>query len=164
MTLEKLLRLHAEAKRKSQGGTLGAAGSPYDSMEEFVLRRGTPQRFSALDAAEAAYVKRCTASWTPKPQQCFANAQRAVFLGDPERRFEYAEGFVLAQDVGHPILHGWVLLGTKVVELTLPEPGIEYRGVTFDREEIQRRFESGVWGSFIDDWGNGWPLLRRSGG
>jgi hypothetical protein len=46
-------------------------------------------------------------------KDCFANSQRVMLLGDMKGRLTYAEG--RAGDVHH----GWLMIGGKVVDLTL---------------------------------------------
>jgi hypothetical protein len=104
-----------------------------------------------------------------RPSECFSNSQRVFLYGDDEKRLTYIEGY--AWTVRSAVLHGWLALEDKVVDVTDPLKaeqarafGIaawtaptEYFGVEFpERPYVAKK---GALGSLIDDWKRSWPLL-----
>jgi len=92
-------------------------------------------------------------------RQCFRNAREiAVSKGLP-----YVEGFALSDSL-FPQKHAWNIDSQGLVIDTTWVPvdatgllvGRAYMGVVFSHREILE------WtGSLIDNWENGWPLLRK---
>jgi hypothetical protein len=175
-TIREYLRGTAEFRRQAMETPVGFA---YNSQEEFVLQRGETIESAALDDAETALVfaavDRCGKRFALK--ECFYNAQ-LLALYDDSQELVYHEGYAVGH-AGLPVLHGWVTVNDKVVDVTwrieklrskgrlrnrimgLIPSGWDYLGVGFQteflRERIVRRGQ--VW-SVIDDWQDQWPALR----
>jgi hypothetical protein len=105
-----------------------------------------------------------------------------TLFGDNQYELRYVEGYAMSII---PVMHGWLTLNGKVVDLTMrlrsrqkrqspvhqrrlqdrvlgefPESR-EYYGVTFDTDHVQREMiSSGLARTLIDDWENEWPLLK----
>lgn len=121
---------------------------------------------------------------TFKQRECFYNAQRIAALSDQIKYWEgYAQG-----SIAFPVHHAWVTINDKVVDLTwkfhgaksrvnhdpcpdkwedrfavgtFPEDAV-YLGVEIDASDALRRMvDRGACYSYLDDWEEGFPLLRR---
>lgn len=111
-------------------------------------------------------------------QQCYANSISLVLA---DARFQYVEGYFAQEEIGpgFPIMHGWVILNGKVIDLTsrLSVPrksgrlrdrvlgefpaAREYFGVPVGRKYVMRSvFDPKFSGSIIDDWQRGFPVMR----
>jgi hypothetical protein len=134
-------------------------GWKYNSAEELIAAEGrswTPQ--SLPDSA---------ADWKGKMKECYANSSTAVLgLGKPKLEgTRYVEGFVRIEGTPLPIAHAWAVdENGLVLELTMDEPGVEYHGIEVPNEELlalimRRDGYPGV----IDNWQEGWPLLKYGG-
>jgi hypothetical protein len=158
---------------------------PHRSEQSFVLANGRSYASARLSPQELRCVRGIASKhrlhYGPfHPQQCFVNAQRAVLL-DSTRQLLYVEGFVFDERSQVPFLHGWLVLGGRVVDFTAvpsaarpaedePLPCIlgeferrHYFGVEFDRSHVERRAATlGGLGALIDDWEHGFPLLRTT--
>lgn len=154
------------------------------SFEGFILAHGRPYHSQKLTKDERRVVDaaiRERRSFHPRfaAQQCFGNAQ-SLLGNDETKRLVYVEGFAWTH-VLRPVLHGWVTIKGKVIDVTvpptsrreakLPEPlhvlgefsGRSYFGVPFLRSYVQRRREvTGSWGSLLEDEQDDYPLLRNS--
>lgn len=67
-------------------------------------------------------------------KQCYANAGRLALLEGSPDRYVYVEGFaVYSEEIPLSLPHAWVYdtFDEKALEVTWPEPGIEYLGVPF---------------------------------
>jgi hypothetical protein len=152
------------------------------SFERFVLENGRPYVSQKLTARERDVVDSAIEEYhrfwgTFEHRQCFANSQRLLPC-DRARRLVYVEGFAW-DHAFHPVLHGWLSMNGKVIDVTLPartladverpEPaqvrgefdGHSYLGVPFLRSYVSQRLRAtGGWGSLIDDCQHGYPLLR----
>lgn len=109
-----------------------------------------------------------------KLKQCFFNSQMLV-LYDRTNQLQYVEGY--ASKI-FPVLHAWVTINDKVIDLTWRHEGKEsrrfekriwgdnfdweYYGMVIDKKYIREAFENGCAKSFLDDPENGWPLLQES--
>jgi len=155
-------------------------GFYYYGPEDYVLDHGNPLAshpltheerdivFSAVEASGSRF----------KIQECFHNAQK-VALADSTGTLRYCEG--LAMGLSHwPVLHGWVAINGKVVDLTwrwhtplrkgrlrdrvfgdIPD-GWAYHGVTFDTDSVMARWARyGVSFSFLDDFAHGFPIFQE---
>jgi len=153
-------------------------GWRYASMEEYIAEEGTTHASAPLTDDELEIVLDAVDASGKRfmQKQCFSNGQ-LLALYDPTGHLVYTEGYAVGRTI--PMLHGWVTINGKVVDLTwrtkvkrghgrLPDrifgtlpDGWEYHGVGFQndwlRERIVRRGE--VW-SVIDDWKEEWPALR----
>jgi hypothetical protein len=104
--------------------------------EELLLRHGQWFR----QAPHALHMGRA--------KECFANAQRQVFVG--EEHLVYCEGYAASVDGIMPVLHGWVSPSTSpstlyadttplAYDLTWSESGGLYFGVMFERKFVSSR-------------------------
>lgn len=169
-------------------------GYAYVCFEDLVAQRGREYTPAALtrdewkvltDAAKVALKALHHRDFPIKA--CWANSQMLV-LCDRTRQLRYAEGYVFG-DVIIPVLHGWVVLNGKLIDVTLrarqdeelrtrpyprkkwPDRAIgtwraprEYVGIEFEPtqldEHLGRHTLAGY--SMIDDWTNDFPLLRAA--
>jgi hypothetical protein len=149
-----------------------------DSFEGYVLREGRPYESQELTADEMAYVLAASKRMQFPIKQCYYNSQMLMTMRDHERRLTYVEGYCAHAII--PVLHGWLEIGGKVVDVTMRTKhlskrrqlrdrvlgswadGRQYWGVRFDREHVvDRMIERRAAGSLIDDFEAGFPLLRR---
>lgn len=149
-----------------------------DSFEGYVLRNGRETLSQELTPDEMAYVLDITKRGVYKIKQCYYNSQIILTTRDHERRMTYVEGYCAGAIL--PVLHGWLEIGGKVVDVTMrtrvPSPrrrlpdrvlgswadGREYWGVPMTRDYVLKRMLARkAAGSLIDDWEAGWPLLQK---
>lgn len=147
------------------------------SVEDYVLRHGQVFHSQPLTTAELQLVRATVAGGHWPIKQCYANSQ-AVILHDLDLNFEYVEGYVWDDACPLAILHGWLSLHGKVIDLTLRTKtrtrrrtwlrdrilgefaGREYYGVRFTQAQVtQHLIETDTFGALIDDWEHGYPLL-----
>ena len=187
MTLREQLQQRAEMI-----GQLGGRGDLM-TQEQYVLDEGVEMASSEpLTEEQYTYLRMITGAIECLPKQCFYNAQMMTLTDSYHEtpRVKYHEGYVWTGLM--PILHGWITLDDKIVDVTLStdreatqrffdgEPpqedlrdrvlgvipdGWEYIGVPMDGEYVVsfmlEKMESR---SLIDNWQDGWPLLRQSEG
>jgi len=151
------------------------------SMERFVLELGRPYPSQPLTDEEAAVVEMAIESYrwgygNFQHRECFANAQRLA-----AGKLVYVEGYAWTLSL-YPVLHGWVTINGKVIDVTLPAENEDdlalpeprqvrgefenrlYFGVPFLRSYVhQRAATTGGLGSLLDDWKNEYPLLKNGG-
>lgn len=87
---------------------------------------------------------------------CFENALATATL---HKEYRYAEGYAAGL---MPVLHAWLVdPDGNAVDPTWREPGTAYMGIIFPVKEVMSNWqETGVF-CMIDDWHNGWPLLKN---
>ena len=165
----------------------GAQTHQYASIYEFVAERGNTAPEIALTIEEQAWFKQVTRGVQYPIKQCFSNSQQFVLNGAellPEGwTIAYVEGFVAPDRIPMAIHHGWAVLNGKLIDLTLryhdlkPKrgdrfadraiglfPKRQYRGVTFTVQDVQKHvLAHREWGTIIDNWRDGHPLLRGEG-
>jgi len=163
-------------------------GYRYQSMEEFLLAEGTFYSAEPLTAAEEEILRRVLrlTSGPFKTKECYANALRLVMASEMLRGVDlrYAEGY--AQGHVIPVIHSWVVLNGKPIDVTWSENMVEssynrlrsiakmlerikynlannvYCGFTVPLTAVYRRaVETGLTPTFLDDWENHYPLLRE---
>lgn len=102
-------------------------------VERFVLRNGTARKGRPYSGPRGT------------PKECFANAAR---LALEDRKATYVEGFVHRKDFPIVIHHAWCQKGSRLVEVTLPDPEkFTYMGVSIDREVLSSQLvRNGVYG------------------
>ena len=153
-------------------------GFTYRGFEDYVLDRGCPYGSSSpLTPEELNAVLSVAGGRRWRIKECFHNAQMLAAM-DISGRLKYVEGYAIGHLV--PVLHAWVSVNGKVVDLTwrlesrrrgsfgdrilgvIPEDRAYY-GVEFgDTDLIRKRILStGFANPMIDDWQAGYPLLRQ---
>jgi hypothetical protein len=117
----------------------------YASVFDFVVRHG--RRFEL--APWPALKKR------GQMRECYTNATKMVFADSDLR---YCEGIAYAGTI--PVLHAWVLQPDgKILDPTWPD-GEEYLGCVFRTKYLAKCIaRRGFWGSLLDAWEEGFPLL-----
>jgi hypothetical protein len=147
-------------------------------MKRPVLRNGRPFQSQELTADEMAYVFHVTKRGVFPVRQCYYNSQM-ILMRDREHRLTYVEGYCAHAII--PVLHGWLEIGGKVIDVTMRTKvrakrrqladrvlgcwtdGREYFGVPMTRDYVvDRMLARQAAGSLIDDWDAGWPLLRKA--
>jgi len=154
-------------------------GFKYSGFESYYLANGHMYQREPYTRDEriAIMAMMTKMHFSPVIKQCFYNAQTMMSYG-----FSYAEGYVVSDDLPIPIHHGWNVLNGKPVDLTLqrgrvrktanPKTLLErasynlehflYFGVEFPRETIMSIWRSEeIARPVVDDWKNGFPLLKE---
>lgn len=90
-----------------------------------------------------------------KPKECFFNAAKLVL---DSFKYTYCEGFAFGQVL--PVVHAWCIdVNGNVIDPTWSK-GSDYIGVPFTNQYlIQRLAKTGYYGSLIDNFQEGFPLL-----
>ncbi len=170
--LKEHLRVEADFMRKSRPAS--APSFAHTSLSAYVLAHGRVEKSQALVRDELAYLTTCVGSSVFPIKQCFANAQKLVmdsqYVVGREHKLYYVEGYVVRIGLGIPIQHGWAVLNGKVIDVTMrlekPRPRGKLRdrvfGVTFNTTYLQKHaFKIKGFSPLIDDWQDGWPLLKN---
>lgn len=127
-------------------------GYQYASIYELVADQGRPFTARPLPPAFEKM----------SPKECFRNAS-IVAIRHAGAGIMYCEGYVntLPGNIV-PILHAWCIdRDENIIDPTLAyQPHIEYIGIPFDLRFMLYTFEIHKAGSLLDDWKNGWPLLK----
>ena len=145
-------------------------GYYYPSTDHLLADAGRFYKPSALTEDEKEYVMECIdmLGFTPAKKQCFYNAQM-LMLSDLENRLEYCEGYGLTII---PLLHAWVTINNKVIDVTwthhngkyvLGKFGQDrgYMGLNIAKSDIKKTlFKKEKAISFIDNWEDRFPLLK----
>lgn len=145
-------------------------GYYYASFDHLLSDVGKFYKPSALTPEEMQYIHDCIdmMGFTPAKKECFYNAQM-MMLSDIDNKLEYCEGYGITII---PLLHAWVTINNKVVDLTwthhngkyvLGKFGQDraYMGLNISKKEIQRTlFKKEKAISFIDNWEDRFPLLK----
>lgn len=121
----------------------------YRGIEDFVLRHGQPHAAQPLPVGYRLGAFR----------ECFDNSRKlAVRHG-----IRYVEGFAVPQDVSVPIHHAWCISeDNAVVDVTWGTPGESYFGVVLPLDLVIATSRAPMRGKgVLDDWPNGWPILRK---
>jgi hypothetical protein len=150
----------------------------YACFEDYVLQHGQPFTSQPLTKEEWQHVARVAGRKHYPIKQCFANSQQLA-IDDLSGQIQYAEGYCFNMI---PVLHGWNVLNGKVIDLTMrlfhdpyprkkwPDLCIgefpqerEYFGQIFPLEQVADFItRTQCWGSLIDDWKGGYPLLKAA--
>lgn len=155
-------------------------GFHYHGPEDYTLDHGGGFVSAELTADEHAIVMGAVAACHIRFQtgECFYNAQHLA-LFDPTGTLKYVEGMAIGLS-NFPVLHGWVTINNKVVDLTwrvhtskrkgrfrdrvmgdIPD-GWAYNGVVFESDWIRARWaQYGVAYSFLDDMYHGFPIFQE---
>lgn len=102
----------------------------YDEVK-FYYDYGSFREIDPLNVDESKKIERYVNKQIPN--QCYYNCQ----LSMDYKEFSYVEGYVLDNDIRRPVPHAWLEINNKVVEVTLPEKGDLYYGVTFEDNEVR---------------------------
>lgn len=153
------------------------------SFERFVLDHGRAYESKKLTAQEKRLLEPAVTESRRifkkfEPRLCFSNSQR-LWGNDDSKSLIYVEGFAWTHSL-RPVLHGWVTINGKVIDVTLPptnrreaklpEPvqvlgefeDRSYFGVPFLRSYVEKRLNiTGGYGSLLDDEEHEYPLLRN---
>jgi hypothetical protein len=153
----------------------------YSSQEDFIAREGmefAQEPLSGRDLDAIRPVVKRVAALRPRTKECFANAYRFAEIGQiMGLPVEYAEGFGLSVI---PALHAWVAYKGRALDVTWRELVDErysvralmdrieanirekvYLGVPVPMRYVQNLAQaSGFYPSVLDDWQNGWPVLK----
>lgn len=154
----------------------------YRSIEEFVLLNGRKFKSQPLSKEEEELVTELIEKEyiDCKVRECYRNSQKLSLSND---KILYVEGFAKGKGL-IPVGHSWNLINGKVIDLTwcngnlldksertrdarkkriiLGEFEGEYFGVIIPTRIIRKKIiKKGVWDSIIDNWENGFPLLKK---
>ena len=143
-------------------------GYAYDGPAEFILKHGRQFQSAELTPEEREILTDVLENECRyKVKQCFYNAQSIGLAGT----IGYVEGY--ADSVGIPMEHAWNTINGKVIDMTwkmnnndqpvlgvIPE-GWEYFGVELDHELIVDMWGAGMSNNFINNWEDGYPLLKE---
>jgi hypothetical protein len=156
-------------------------GYNYVGAEDYLLDRGSPFESEALTEDELRVVQEAVAATGIKrfqTGQCFYNAQMLAAM-DASNQLTYYEGYAQGT-VPLPLLHGWVVIHDKVVDLTwrtmqrrktgvfkdrilgsFPE-GWAYYGAHFSSETVRTRIHRmKATCSFLEDYSNDFSLFQE---
>ena len=173
--------LKVSTMARTQLGVSVPEGFKYACMEDYVNQNGVDFTSQELTDEEMKIVFDAVDNHGGRfqQQQCYYNAQMLVHHDDTNT-LVYHEGWAFGQAI-IAVQHGWAEINGKVIDLTwrLDQPvrkkgrlknrvigvfpkGYEYVGVAFPQKDDLRRLmlQRGWVGTLIDDWENGWPLLR----
>lgn len=154
-------------------------GEKYVSLEDYVAQNGRGFSSEALTSEELQIVTAAVKNFglrRTQPRQCFYNAQMIV-TSDFTGTLRYCEGYA-SGNACFPVLHGWITINGKLVDVTwrldgkptsgalkervlgvIPE-GWEYIGVEFRTSYVyDKMLRTHEAGSLLDDWRGGHPLL-----
>jgi hypothetical protein len=98
------------------------------------------------------------------PRHCFQNSYMLVM--HEELKLRYVEGFAIRSDVnGHAHFHAWVVTEENVVVDPTWKEGVSYFGVVFPLDIVEKLYLNlkAASVSVLDDWPNGFPILRGNG-
>jgi hypothetical protein len=175
--MRKYLSVMTEMVGRVQGTLPGYA---YKSLYEYILRNGREMESRTLSKEQLQYLRVITRGGGFPMQQCYGNSQETLLRSDTDHRLEYFEGYATTGLL--PVNHGWLVLdGECLVDLTwrrrdakprgpilktrivgeIPD-GYSYFGLNVaTRDQIwSRALRTKFWSSLLDDWQNGYPLLR----
>lgn len=156
------------------------AGFHYYGPEDYVLDHGNPFVSAplTLEEQELLWAAIESARMRFPIGHCFHNAQKLV-LSDKTGTLRYVEGLAMGLSA-FPVLHGWVSIHNKVVDLTWRKhtsirkgrfrdrvlgeipPIWAYNGVSFDPDSVCARwFQYGASFPFLDDIYHGFPIFQE---
>jgi len=157
----------------------------YGYIDDYVLDRGVVPTSAPLTDPELQALQGAAdlVGDAFEVQQCFANAGRLI-MHDTAKVLTYHEGYAMRAGLGIPVLHAWVQINGKVIDLTwrradddppgdLPAdhpfadrivgtiPGTcAYLSIQIETPYLMHWIgRTGTWGSVLDDWKEGFPLI-----
>jgi hypothetical protein len=151
-------------------------GFRYASLAEYVFDNSTCSKGRPFTFIEASFVALCKQRafnyWgEPQMKACYANAQQLI-TADGNDVLKYVEGFASHAGSILPVLHAWVELRGAIIDTTPVwkdtlagvQPTSCYHGAfrATRRQVLDHMVEGEMFSSFIDDWTNGFPLLREA--
>jgi len=174
------LRLYLEqmARMLKQARPTPPEGYTYSSIEAYVLAHGKDYQSAKFTKDELAYARALMKKGRWPIKQCFSNSQQILLRESRESapsgmRLRYVEGYVTTGII--PLLHGWLSLNDKVLDVTLRDhssgkrnlgtfaPNYAYYGVEVSALLIQERIRKTLhWGSLLDCYELNYPLLRET--
>lgn len=155
-------------------------GYNYLGAEDYLLDRGHEYLSAPLTAEERKQVFAAVDNWGKrfKLGECFYNAQVLLFY-DQAETLTYCEGYACGP-AGMPVLHAWLAINGKVVDLTWRTEEPNHRGRLPDRiigvipegwvyfgfdvprrTVIERLIDTEMSASFLEDWKAGYPLFKQ---
>lgn len=166
---------------KNRLGLALPEGFHYQGGEDYVLDRGSPFEPQPPTKKERAIVlaaiRECPAKQF-RIGHCYYNAQILV-ASDQSGKLRYCEGYALGL-THFPVIHAWVVINRKVIDLTWrTTPPMQkghykdriwgewpeswgYYGALFDTEALLARMHRiKATGSFLDDVAHGFPLFQE---
>ena len=172
--LETILRAYAETFPKSPRKAENTYG--------YVLRKGKPAESSTpLTDEQMDYLLELAGCEDMEAKQCYYNASVLLLRDFGAKRLKYYEGYMLLEGLTFPILHAWLELDGKLVDVTLQRldsedrledlsdrvlgvipPHLQYYGVPIDSQLLlDNLLEKEVSFSIIDNYDDHWPLLKN---
>lgn len=120
----------------------------YSSLEAFVLAHGRQFKPQSLpDGIRMGEEKLCY--------------QNAFDLALCNSKYTYCEGFAVPRCVPMPIAHAWVVdKDGNVIDNTWKDGGVEYFGVPFKTNDVQKTILSKNSYGIIENWQQKFPLLK----
>jgi len=181
--LRKQLRAKCEAFALMRHGLaqMRPAEYAYDSTDDYILAKGGTFSQEPLTADEKKALRKFAAQMEFPGKLCFMNAFHLAEAGE-RLGFQYAEGvgFSVGVDI-LPIQHAWAVWHDKVIDPTWRSltdirtglaatieridqnlAGASYLGLTIPLDYLRKlQRKSREYGPAIDDYLNGWPMLRK---
>lgn len=112
-------------------------------LKQYLLSVGKITTQKTYESIVLKYGRAFEAPAHPRPEgirkgrdkRCFMNSYRLT-----EQGYHYVEGFAIPNiSVAIPVQHAWVVDDNdNVIETTWPESGLEYYGIIFDREFVDK--------------------------
>lgn len=154
-----------------------------------VLNRGITLNSQTLSLEEQDFLSACIDRTHSnfESKQCFHNSQYLLLsnvpylASDPSMKLQYYEGYVLSDQLYLPIHHGWLVLNSKVVDLTLTQEefdtGIDdledriigeipsdmvYIGIPISTDDVLERIQtSGGTHTILEDWDSRFSHIKN---
>jgi hypothetical protein len=167
--LQEYLQMHKDLLEKIGKGET-PKGFAYMSQYHFILKHGRFFNPEPLKSHEQLILKKALKriNFVPQKKQCFYNAQMLA-LTDNSGQIKYCEGFALKII---PANHAWIEINGKVVDVTWADKegknfhgtfpdDIAYLGFNMSKNDIMKQFKTGLACSFLDDFNDGFQLLKK---
>jgi len=150
-------------------------GYYYNSFYDFLDKEGQYFLSEKLTSQEEKSVNELVERFTfhygfPKFRQCFYNSQLLLIL-DRSNQFVYCEGYAISKILGFPVLHGFLTINNKVVDITwkdsegnfcIGDKSESYFGVKFNSEDIKQAIcDTGMAQSHLENWWNKNGIFKK---